>query len=153
MKVTRVRARYRTPPALRPVDLSMWRNVALLRSCPPCSGALAPSSCPITLRASPVACVVTCGYCLSDVDSFHDAVDLGVDRSSVTPRRRYWPSAEAHALGCIVATLAGSMLLGLKQVSAIENRPAADRSRSRDFLPRQHFCVLRPASRARRREV
>ena len=85
MKVTRVRARYRTPPALRPVDLSMWRNVALSRSCPPCSGALAPSSCPVTLRASPVACVVTCGYCLSDVDSFHDAVDLGVDRSSVTP--------------------------------------------------------------------
>ena len=36
----RVRARYRTPPALRPVDLSMWRNVALSRTAPP---ALAPS--------------------------------------------------------------------------------------------------------------
>ena len=35
--------------------------------------------------------------------------------------------------------LAGSMLSGLKQVSAIENRPAADRSRSRDFLPRSTF--------------
>ena len=31
------------------------------------------------------------------------------------------------------------MLSGLKQVSAIENRPAADRSRSRDFLPRSTF--------------
>ena len=36
----RVRARYRTPPALRPVDLSMWRNVVLSRTAPP---ALAPS--------------------------------------------------------------------------------------------------------------
>ena len=35
--------------------------------------------------------------------------------------------------------LAGSMLSGLKQVSAIENRPVADRSRSRDFLPRSTF--------------
>ena len=31
------------------------------------------------------------------------------------------------------------MLSGLKQVSAIENRPAADRSRSRDFLPWSTF--------------
>ena len=35
--------------------------------------------------------------------------------------------------------LAGSILSGLKQVSAIENRPAADRTRSRDFLPRSTF--------------
>ena len=35
--------------------------------------------------------------------------------------------------------LAGSMLSGLKQVSAIENRPAADRSRSRDSLTRSTF--------------
>ena len=61
------------------------------------------------------------------------------------------PSTEAHALGCIVAVLAGSMLTGLKQVSAIENRPAADRSRSRDFLPRSTFEARLEGTR--RREV
>ena len=36
-------------------------------------------------------------------------------------------------------TQRSATLSGLKQVSAIENRPAADRTRSRDFLPRSTF--------------
>ena len=42
-------------------------------------------------------------------------------------------------MGFIVAMLAGSMLSGPKEVSAIEYRPEADWSRSRDSLPRSTF--------------